>query len=104
MSPPIMASGTYPCHGSSRSHFSHDFPLTLLAVTLYLYRKRKPVLYTMLPMLLVLGATISAMFMSIYKAISTDQWMVAIVGGVILFLSLWAVVEAILVVRRIRVS
>jgi len=76
--------------------------LTLLAVTLYLYRKRKPVLYTMLPMLLVLGATISAMFMSIYNAISTDQWMVGIVGGVILFLSLWAVVEAILVVRRIE--
>jgi carbon starvation protein len=77
--------------------------LTLLAVTLYLYRKRKPVLYTMLPMLIVLGATISAMFMSIYKAISTEQWMVGIVGGVILFLSLWALLEAILTVRRIWV-
>lgn len=75
--------------------------LTLLAVTLYLYRKRRPILYTMLPMLLVLGATISAMFMSIYNAISTEKWMVAIVGGVILFLSLWLLVEAIIAVRRI---
>jgi len=75
--------------------------LTLLAVTLYLYRKRKPILYTMLPMLLVLGATISAMFMSIYNTVLTKQWMVTIVGGIILFLSLWLLVEAILTIRRI---
>ncbi|RKZ40172.1 MAG: carbon starvation protein A [Gammaproteobacteria bacterium] len=76
--------------------------LTLLAVTLYLYRKRKPILYTMLPMLLVLGTTISAMLMSLYDAVLTEQWMVTIVGGIILFLSLWVLVEAILTIRRIR--
>jgi carbon starvation protein len=75
--------------------------LTLLAVTLYLYRNRKPILYSMLPMFLVLGVTVSAMFMGVYGAVSGKQWTVAVVGSVILFLALWLVVEAILAARRI---
>jgi len=76
--------------------------LTLLTVTIYLYRKRKPVLYTLLPMLLVLGATISGMVMGMAKAIGKEQWAVAIVGGVILMLALWVLLEAVMVVARIR--
>nr|VFJ52116.1 MAG: carbon starvation protein [Candidatus Kentron sp. DK] len=76
--------------------------LTLLAVTVYLYRKRRPILYTLLPMFLVLGATISAMFMGIATAVDNRQWPVAIIGSVILGLALWLVVEAILAVRAIR--
>jgi len=76
--------------------------LTLLTVTIYLYRKRKPVLYTLLPMLLVLGATISGMVMGMVKAIGKEQWAVAIVGCVILILALWVLFEALMVVMRIR--
>jgi len=76
--------------------------LTLLTVTIYLYRKRKPVLYTLLPMLLVLGATISGMVMGMAKAIGKEQWAVAIVGCVILILALWVLFEALMVVMHIR--
>ncbi len=76
--------------------------LTLLTVTIYLYRRRKPILYTMLPMLLVLGATISGMLMGIVKAIGKEQWTVAFVGGVIFALALWVLIEALLVVWRLR--
>jgi carbon starvation protein len=76
--------------------------LTLLTVTIYLYRKRKPVLYTLLPMLLVLGATISGMVMGMAKAIGKEQWAVAIVGGVILILALWVLFEAWMVAMHIR--
>ncbi|MDX8391753.1 MAG: carbon starvation protein A [Mariprofundaceae bacterium] len=78
--------------------------LTLLTVTIYLYRKRRPVLYTLLPMLLVLAATISGMVMGIIKAIDKEQWAVAIVGGVILFLALWVLFEACVVAWRIHVD
>jgi len=78
--------------------------LTLLTVTIYLYRKRKPILYTLLPMLLVLGATISGMVMGVVKAVNHQQWTVAIVGGVILVLALWVVLEALLAVTHIRNS
>ncbi len=78
--------------------------LTLLAVTIYLYRKRKPIIYTMLPMLLVLGATISGMVIGIHKALAGSQWTVAVVGGVILVLASWVLMEAVLAAVRIRDS
>jgi len=76
--------------------------LTLLTVTIYLYRKRKPILYTLLPMLLVLIATVSGMFIGVYKAIMHAQWSLAVIGGFILFLALWVMVEAVMVVASIH--
>jgi len=76
--------------------------LTLLTVTIYLYRKRRPVLYTLLPMLLVLAATVSGMVMGIIEAVGKDHWTVAVVGGLILLLALWVLFEALVVAMRIR--
>ena len=76
--------------------------LTLLTVTIYLYRKRKPILYTLLPMLLVLGATISGMGIGVYKAVVNQQWIVMGVGAFILLLALWVLLEAIFAVVNIR--
>ena len=76
--------------------------LTLLTVTIYLYRKRKPILYTLLPMLLVLGATISGMISGVTKAVRHEQWTVAAVGSVILLLALWVLFEAVMAAARIR--
>lgn len=76
--------------------------LTLLTVTIYLYRKRKPIIYTLLPMLLVLGATISGMVMGITGAIGKEQWAVAVVGSVIFLLAIWVLVEALIVVKNVQ--
>ncbi|MDX8380510.1 MAG: carbon starvation protein A [Ghiorsea sp.] len=76
--------------------------LTLLTVTLYLYRKKKPILYTLLPMLLVLGTTIAGMIMGITKAMHDEQWAVAAVGSVIFTLAIWVLIEALLVVVHIK--
>ena len=78
--------------------------LTLLAVTIYLYRRKRPILYTMLPMFLVLGATLSAMVMGIQTAMGKEQWSVVIIGSVILALTLWLMLEAMLAVRSIRMA
>ena len=76
--------------------------LTLLTVTIYLYRKKKPVLYTMLPMLLVLSTTIAGMVMGIAKAVGKEQWTVATVGLVIFTLAVWVLFEAIMAVKSIK--
>jgi carbon starvation protein len=76
--------------------------MTLLTITIYLYRKKKPILYTMLPMLLVLGTTISGMVMGIFKAIGNDQWAVACVGAIIFLLASWVLIEALLVVKKLK--
>ncbi|MDQ6988778.1 MAG: carbon starvation protein A [Mariprofundaceae bacterium] len=76
--------------------------LTLLTVTIYLYRKKKPILYTLLPMLLVLGTTIAGMVMGVSSAVAKEQWTVAVVGSTIFLLAMWVLVEALLVVKKIR--
>ena len=78
--------------------------LTLLTVSVYLYRKKKPVLYTLLPMLVVLGATISGMLIGIIEAVGDAQWIVAAVGSIICVLACWVLIEALLVVRRIHTA
>ncbi len=76
--------------------------LTLLTVTIYLYRKRKPILYTLLPMILVLTATVSGMLIGIWHAVARGQWMVASVGTLIFVLAAWVVAEGVLVAWRFR--
>jgi len=75
--------------------------LTLLAVTIYLYRKRKPIWYTLLPMLLVMGATISAMVVGMLDAFAKEQWAVVLVACTIFILAIWVLIEACLAARRI---
>ena len=78
--------------------------LTLLTVTIYLYRKKKPVLYTLLPMLAVLLTTITGMVMGIIGAVDKEQWTVAIVGSVIFLLAAWVLIEASMAVAGMRRS
>ncbi|MDQ6962297.1 MAG: carbon starvation protein A [Mariprofundaceae bacterium] len=75
--------------------------LTLLTVTIYLYRKKKPIWYTLLPMLLVMGATISAMVMGMIDAFSQQQWLLASVASLIFLLAIWVIIEACIAVQRI---
>ncbi len=76
--------------------------LTLLTVTIYLYRNKKPILYTLLPMFLVLSTTIAGMVMGITKAVGKEQWAVAGVGFVIFALAMWVLLEAVLAVKNIK--
>jgi len=76
--------------------------LTLLTVTIYLYRKKKPIIYTLAPMFLVLGTTIAGMVMGVFGAIAKGQWIVAIVGSVIFLLAAWVLIEGLLVVKRVQ--
>lgn len=76
--------------------------LTLLTVTVYLYRRGRPIRYTVVPMALVLAATVSGMVIGIAKAIRGEQWTVAIVGAVIFLLALGVVAEAVTTVRGFR--
>ncbi len=76
--------------------------LTLLTVTIYLYRKKKPIIYTLAPMFLVLGTTIAGMLMGVFGAVGKGQWTVAVVGSVIFLLAAWVLIEGLLVVRKVK--
>ncbi len=76
--------------------------LTLLSVTLYLYFRKKPYIYTLLPMIFMLLTTVSAMIYNIRIYADGEHNLLLAVGGAILLLAIWLLVEAALRFTRDR--
>jgi len=76
--------------------------LALLAVTLYLLRRGKPILYTLLPMLFMLVSTLSAMLSKLRDFWNAGEWVLLLTGAVLFVGAIWLTVEAWLAVRRYR--
>jgi len=74
--------------------------LALLCASIYLFRAKRPTLYTTVPMMFMLVTTIYASVLNIRLFISKGAWPLASVGGVILLLSVWVVVEGVLAYRN----
>lgn len=69
--------------------------VSLLAVTIWLQRQGRPIVYTLVPMLLVSTATAFAMLGNLrdYYAQFADLWLLALSGTLILALDLWITFE-----------
>jgi carbon starvation protein len=69
--------------------------VTLLVVSVWLKRSGRPVVYTLVPMLLVAAATITAMLGEVYGYYGNfgDQWLLAVIGSLVLVCDVWIVLE-----------
>jgi carbon starvation protein len=69
--------------------------ITLLVVSVWLRRLGRPIAYTLVPMLFVGGATLTAMVGEVtgYFRHFSDQWLLAVMGGLILVLDVWILLE-----------
>jgi carbon starvation protein len=76
--------------------------LALLAITLYLLQRRKPIRYTLLPMLFLLVATLTAMATNLVKFWQQGLFGLLLTGGAVFGLAVWLTIEAALAVRRYR--
>lgn len=76
--------------------------LALLAITLYLFQRRKPIRYTFLPMVFIFTATLTAMVMNLIEFWKQGILVLLITGGVLFILAVWLTIEAALAVRRYR--
>lgn len=76
--------------------------LALLAITVYLLRRGKPIVYTLAPMALILVSTLSAMSINLAEFWADAQWTLLATGTVILALAVWLAGEAWIAVRRFR--
>ena len=76
--------------------------LALLAITIYLLRRGKPVLYTLVPMLFMLVSTLSAMGSNLIDFWWQGEWILLGTGGLIFVLAVWLTLEAWFAVRRYR--
>jgi carbon starvation protein len=74
--------------------------LGLLAVSLFLYRMGKPIVYTMVPMIAMMIMTITAMVLKLRANLSAHNWPLLVVGAIILVLVVWLVIESVLAFRR----
>ncbi|OFW22463.1 MAG: carbon storage regulator [Acidobacteria bacterium RIFCSPLOWO2_02_FULL_59_13] len=76
--------------------------LALLAITLYLLRAGKPVVYTLAPMLFMLATTLAAMGIKLVDFWQERNWTLLVTGAVIFSLAIWLGVEAALAALRYR--
>jgi len=69
--------------------------VTLLVVSVWLRRTGRPVFYTLAPMIFVGAATVTAMFGEVlgYFRHFSEQWLLALMGGLILVLDVWVIGE-----------
>ena len=74
--------------------------LTLLTVTVYLRQKGWNYWYTFVPMVFMLGVTITAMVYNLWIYYSGGQFLLTFVATSIFVLSIWLVVEAIVRFRK----
>lgn len=70
--------------------------LTLLIVSVFLHKLGRPVVYTLVPMVLMLVTSMTAMGLSLPRFWAQQQWPLLGVSVVVLLMALWLVVEALL--------
>ncbi|MCB1196391.1 carbon starvation protein A [bacterium] len=67
--------------------------LSLLATTVYLLKKKKPALYTFIPMVFIILFTGWAMIHNLSTFFQDGKWHLFFIGGAILVLELWMIAE-----------
>ncbi len=77
--------------------------LALMVITVYLYKKGKPIIYTLIPMIFIALISTATMIMNLGKYINTNNWLLAILGIIILGLEAWLILEGILVIKRRKI-
>lgn len=68
--------------------------LALLIIVLYLIQLRRPSLFCVIPMLFMILITGWAMFSNLGRFLATRNWTLSILGGLILMLEIWMILEA----------
>jgi carbon starvation protein len=78
--------------------------VTLLVVSVWLRRQGRPHLYTLIPMILVAAATITAMLGELagYFADFEQRWLLAVMGSIILAADVWVLLEGIKLLMGLR--
>jgi carbon starvation protein len=82
--------------------FSSSTGLALLLITVYLARKRSPVVNTALPMIFMLAMTGWAMGININQFLRDGDYLLFSIAIAVSALEIWMVVESFLVLKRLN--
>jgi carbon starvation protein len=67
--------------------------ITLLVVSIWLRRQGRPVVYTLVPMILVAATTVAAMVAEVRSYFLASSWLLAVMGTLILACDVWVMLE-----------
>lgn len=76
--------------------------LSLLVLTVYLYRKGRNILFTLIPLIFLIIMTSTAMVLSLKEFIKSRNWVLTVLSVLLLSFSVWIILEAINVVRNMN--
>jgi carbon starvation protein len=76
--------------------------LALLVITVWLARKKLPVIFTAIPMVFMIAMTAWAMGINLINFYTQQNRLLFIIGSVITILQIWMVVEGGIVLARLR--
>jgi len=78
--------------------------LALLVVTIYLWGMKQPTKYTIYPGIFVLLTTMGALTYQVKGFIGSQNYLLAIIGSILLILAIFMVREGLIVVRKARIG
>lgn len=74
--------------------------LALLVITVYLAKKKKPIVYTLIPMIFMILMTGWGMVYNIIKYASKSDWLLFVIGIIIMVLEIWMIIEAYKAIKK----
>jgi carbon starvation protein len=78
--------------------------LALMVITVYLYKKGKPIIFTAIPMVFMVIMTGWGMILNIKNFYNSANWLLLAINAIIIVFVVWMIIEVFLVYRKNRVS
>ena len=75
--------------------------LALLVITIYLAQKKLPIVFTVIPMLFIILMTAWAMKINLVNYFDKGNWLLFIMGLIIIVLEIWMVIESLIVLFKV---
>ena len=89
----------WPIFGASNQMLA---ALTLMVLSLYFWKRGKPVLPLILPMLFVMSITLISLFLKLNEFFGASNWFMTAFTALLLSLTLWMILEGIAHAKKIR--
>ncbi len=78
--------------------------LALLVITVYLAKKNKSIIFTVIPMVFMMIMTGWGMIRNIINYYSSSDWLLFVIGIIIMILEIWMIIEAIKAIKKFKVN
>ncbi len=75
--------------------------LALLVISVFLARRKVPIIYTFIPMVFMAIMTGWAMLYNLDKFATTGNWLLFVVGLAVFILEIWMIIETLIVLKKI---